>query len=237
MALIKHANLGDLSKCAVVLDLGDLQRQADAILSAARQRAAAELDEARRERERLVAGAAEAGHAQGLARGLAEGRERGFEQGRAEALAANQEAIAKLRASWAAALDGWNAQRDGMLDAARRDVVGLAAMVAEKVTRRAVRLDPSAVVDQMREVLALVLRPSRLVVRVNPADRPLVEAALPEAMARFHNAQHVELMDDPGVERGSCVARLAGSDGEIDASIGTQLERIVAELLPGEASA
>lgn len=232
MALIKHASLGDLTKSAVVLDLGDLQRQGDAILSAARRRAAEELEEARRERERLVAGAAEAGHAQGLARGLAEGRERGFEQGRAEALAANQEAIANLRASWAAALDGWNAQRDAMLDAARLDVVRLAAMVAEKVTRRQVHLDPAVVAEQLREVLSLVLRPSRLVVRVHPADRPLVEAALPEAMARFHNAQHVELLDDATLERGSCVARLAGSDGEIDASIGTQLERVVAALLP-----
>lgn len=232
MALIKHANTGDLARSAVVLDLGDLQRQADALLTHARVRAQQVLDEARAERARLVDGAAEAGRAQGLAQGLAEGRERGFEQGRAEALAAQREAIERLATTWEGALGAFEAQREAMLSQARRDVVRLAVLIAEKVTRRAVQLDEQAALAQIEAVLAMVLRPSRLRLAVCPDDRALVEAALPRVVQRFHNAQHVELVEDAGLERGSCVLRTTDTGAEIDASISTQIERIVTALLP-----
>jgi hypothetical protein len=78
MALIKHSNSRDIARDAVVLDLGDLQRQAALITRAAHDQAAAVLAEARAERERIVAGAAEAGRAAGFEEGWSRGGAQGW---------------------------------------------------------------------------------------------------------------------------------------------------------------
>jgi hypothetical protein len=73
---------------------------------------------------------------------------------------------------------------------------------------------------------------------------------LPELVKRLPLVRHVELQEDAGVSAGSVVARGRGSQapdginggsgcgvaiggGEIDASIETQLQRIVEVLVPG----
>jgi len=87
------------------------------------------------------------------------------------------------------------------------------------------------VTDQVASVLLAHSQPTRLTIRVHPDDRSLVARALPEAQARLSTAHSVELADDAGLERGSVIAA-AGDGGEIDASIRTQLERIVQTLVP-----
>lgn len=238
MALIKHANLSEMAREAVVLDLGDLARQGEAILLRAKARAAQIESEAQAERERIIAGAFEEGRVAGTAQGLEEGRAAGVQQGQAAGLAERREALAALEAGWSAALEALSADRDKLISDARRDVLVLAARIARMVTHRQVRADPNVVADQVAAVLELVMRPSRLVIALHPEDRAVAAAALPEVSKRFSNATHVEFIDDAGLARGSCVARLADAGpngtpgGEIDASLDTQLARIVAALLP-----
>jgi flagellar biosynthesis/type III secretory pathway protein FliH len=45
--------------------------------------------------------------------------------------------------------------------------------------------------------------------------------------------KHVELIDDPAVAPGGC--RILTRHGEVDAEIEGQLDRVIAELLPGDA--
>jgi len=71
MALIKAAQTGDLQREAIVLDLGDLRRQAADLRAAAEATAERIVDEARRQAKALTDGAAERGHAEGLERGKA----------------------------------------------------------------------------------------------------------------------------------------------------------------------
>jgi flagellar assembly protein FliH len=216
---------------AIVLDLGDLVRQGDQVRARARADAAAILVRAAAERDRLLAGA----HEEGFARGQAEGRERGMEEGREAGFAHAQEErraeLARLEAAWGEALNHFMAQRDHMLMEAKQDVLRLGVMLGEKVTRRTIAHDPSVVLAQMEAVLALISKATRLTMSVHPDDLGLARQALPGVLARFHSAQHVELLTDPAVERGSCSARTAGG-GLIDASIGVQLDRIVKALLP-----
>jgi valyl-tRNA synthetase len=70
-----------------------------------------------------------------------------------------------------------------------------------------------------------------MAVAVHPDDEPLAREALPELATRLAAAAHVEVASDASLERGSCIAR-TGSGGMIDASIRTQLGRIVEALLP-----
>lgn len=247
MALIKHNQAVDIARSAVVLDLGDLRRQGLLILEAARDQAAGIIAEAKAERERIVAGAAEAGRAAGMAEGREEGLIAGKLEARDAALAEIRPRLEKIEASWKAELEALEQAREGMIHAAERDLVRLALLIAERVVKRQILADPAVVLDQLRAVLSAVARPTALAVRVHPDDVPLLEQAMPTLAARFGAARHAELMADPTLDRGSCVAEMRGAHGpagedapsiaggEIDASIATQLQRIAEALLPGAA--
>lgn len=241
MALIKHANARELARDAIVLDLGDLQRQGAMLVSQARAQAEAIVAEARAERDSIIAGAAEKGHADGFVAGRSAGHQAGLEAGRAAALTEFKDKLSKLDAAWVAAAESFNASREDLLRSAQRDVLRVAVRIAERVTKRVIQLDSGTAARQLEAVLAVIVRPTRLTVRIHPDDRATVEQALPRLAAMFSAARHVELTDDPALQRGSCVAttRLpersdadTGLGGEIDASIQMQLDRIVEALLP-----
>jgi flagellar biosynthesis/type III secretory pathway protein FliH len=231
VALIRQANAKSMARDAIVLDLGDLVAQGELLKARARAEADQILAEARTERDRLRRGAAEEGRREGLARGQEEGQKQGRETGRAEAVALHRETLAKLQESWVGALAFFDGDRDRMLLEARLDIVRIASIVAEMVTKRALHLEPDRVTDQLAAVLSLIARPTRLTVAVHPDDEPCIREALPALTTTFAAAGHAELTPDPTLERGSCVVRTA-TGGEIDASIRTQLRRIADTLLP-----
>lgn len=235
MAVIKHAESGRLAKQAIVLDLGDLRRVAEAMEHEAIERATGIVTEARRERERLITGAVEKGHSDGFRAGHAEGMTEGRGVGRAEALAAMTEQLGLLKESWRAALSAFEMQRDGLLLAAESEVLALAVAVAERVTKRVVKLDGAVVKDQLASALALAVRPSRLSVEVNADDLALAQEALPGLVERLARDAHFTLGTSDALSRGSAVVRT--DLGEIDASIDTQLDRIIEAILPGHSSA
>jgi flagellar assembly protein FliH len=236
MAMIRQSNAGTMARDAVVLDLGDLKRQADSIRARARAEAELILAQARAEREKILAGAAEQGKAAGYAAGLEEGCAAGSAQGRAAAVAEIKPVLAALEQAWSASLQEFVGARQTLLAEARHDVLRLAVRMGELVTKRVLELNPAAVADQLAAVLALILRPTRLIVAVHPDDVPILRESLPDLASRFEAAAHVELQNDPSLDRGSCIVRCAPDGrfgaGEIDASIQTQLERIIETLLP-----
>ena len=223
-------------KGAVVLNLGDLQADADRLREAAQNDAEAirqaAREEAQAEARRL--------HAEARANGEAEGREAGhaagLEAGRAEAEAAWQQRFAELAAGWESALVGYEAHAVSAAQAAERGVVELALRLAEKVVHGHVAAsDGAAVVDQVRAALGLVLNPCKLRVRVSEADHAagVLASALPDLLARARNADAdaVELIPDADIAPGGCVVE--HGHGTIDATLDTQLTRL-AQLLLGE---
>lgn len=228
MALIRRADIEHTAHGAIALDLGDLAHQGEAIKHAAQVEAQKILEAANSQRDRLIATARQ----DGLAKGQAEGFERGRIDGTAQALREHQQRLDQLDRAWTDALERFEHERVTMLVDARCDVLDLALRIARKVTHRVVELDEHVVVDQLAAVLAAIARPTRLAIAVHPDDEPLVREALPGLIARFAHAEHVEVTVDAALDRGSCIARTA-SGGVFDASIETQLDRIVHELLPG----
>lgn len=249
MPVIKSSTSPLLARDAVVLDLSDVARQGEAIIAAAKKRAAEIVAEAQSTRARLIGDAAAVGKAEGLAEGLAEGHRAGAEQGRATALVEQRAALLALVEGWSAALRSFASARQGLLDEAGRDVLTLAMTIARKVTRRILATDPAVPAEQLRSVLELVMRPTRLVVRAHPEDVSLMRQALPELVTQFDAAGHVELSEDPAAPRGTCSARLADErsggaaaaggapGGEIDASVEVQLDRIAEMLVPARTTA
>jgi flagellar assembly protein FliH len=236
MALIKHANANRLLNEAIVLDLGDLNRQAEAIMSRAREQAARILAQSKAEAQKLIEGAAAVGHAEGFEKGAAEGRVAGEQQASAQTLELMSERLQALTDSWIQALSRWEADRAQMLLAAREDVLLFAFALAEKLVYRIIRTDPLVVQEQLAEALGLLSRPTSVEIAVNPEDRATVEQTLPGLIAHLGTCKEARIREDAGMMRGGCIVQTA--NGRIDATIETQLDRIARTLLPdrGEAA-
>jgi len=231
MGLIRGVDLGQAAREAVALDLEDLRLRAEALKRHALEEAERIVGEARAERERLIAGAAEKGHAEGFERGQAEGHERGLAEGHEAARIAHEGALVAIESAWRAALDEFERDRREMLRRAREDVLRLAIRMGEKVTKRMVECDPRVIEAQLGEVLALHARPTALTVSVHPDDLALANEALPGLIDGFGSCEHASVVPDASVTRGSCVARTRAG-GVIDATIEGQLARVVEELVP-----
>lgn len=230
MPVIKSHNASPLVKEAIVLDLGDLGRQAARMRAEAEAKAARIVEEAQREAQQLIDSAEAKGHEQGRAAGYEEGLAAGREQGRAEALQAMNEQLAQLQAGWAQTLSQWQAQREQVEREAKEAVLAFALKAVKKLVHRVVETDPAVVVDQVAEALTHVLRPLDVTVHIHPDDRPLLEASLPDLLAAFAQVKHIQLVDDDKVGRGGCTVSFG--QGHIDATIETQLTRLAAAMLP-----
>ncbi|MBN4052522.1 hypothetical protein JYT82_00240 [bacterium AH-315-K20] len=231
MAVIKRADAETHMHRCVTLDLGDLDRRGRMLREAATAEAERVVREAHTERARLLSDAAEVGQAQGYAEGLEAGKTEGIEQGRAEALAEFREKLGELDAAWSEAMAAFLEQRETLLIEAKRGAVELAVAIAERVVHREIEVDPTVVEDQLRELLSLVTAPATLIVRVHPEDEELVREVLPKLREQFVGGIHVRLQTDSSALRGSCTARTLGG-ASIDASIQTQLDRLVRDLMP-----
>ena len=229
MALIKNRHAGGLVT-REFQDLGDLEKHAAKIIVAARAEAARMISEAQTQADTLASEAAPRGFAEGREQGLAEGREEGLRTGHEEAIGQYTTQLAALAESWTAAIDAFNADRSATLQTARDDIVELALAMAGRIVRRVVAADPAVVQDQIAEAISLVTAPSAMTISINPGDRKLVQAVLPALCERLEKGGHVELRDDPDMERGGCV--LSTGKGVIDATLEKQIERIAEVLLP-----
>ena len=232
MALMKSSAATPALREAVVLDLGDVGAQAAKIRAAAEAKASEITAEAERKARELTAGAEQKGFEQGEAAGRAEGYEAGKQAGRDEAFAAMQDELQQVVAAWHDVAAQWDAQRQEMHREARQAVLEFALRMAEKLIHRAIEVDPTIVVDQLANALSHVLRPLDVTVRAHDADLPLIEEALPDLMAEFGQLQHVHLQGDDTITRGGCVVSFG--QGQIDATIEKQLERVIDTILPAE---
>lgn len=231
MALIRQADSHQHFRHAVVLNLGDLHQEGERITSAATARAKQAIGDAEAKRAKMLAGAAEEGRAAGLRDGLEQGMKQGIAAGMEKALNESKARLAELEKGWTVKLAAFEADRTQLLLDARQAVLGLAVRAAEMIVKRTIAHDATVIQDQLAAVIASIARPTRLRVRVCPDDEAIVRSALPSLMDRFRAAEHVEIVVDPSVSRGGCVAATAAG-GSVDATIETQLERVVAGLLP-----
>ncbi len=231
MALIRRADADSIARDAMVVDLGDLMRQGERI----RERAKAEAEQivaaAKAEREKILLGAREQGHGEGFAKGRADGQAKGRDEALAQSIAERKAQFAAIEKNWTQALQQFAAQRDAMLQEARREVITLALEIARRVVRHEVEVDRALAERQLAGVLELLAFPTRLVVRINPRDRAVLERALPALLAKFPLAQHAELVEDAAVEPGGCLARTAGG-GWIDARVQTMIDRVCEAVAP-----
>ncbi|MBO6512825.1 MAG: hypothetical protein JJ974_02520 [Phycisphaerales bacterium] len=231
MGIIKRADLETYTRDAVPMDLGDLQKRGEAVIAAAQEEAARILKEATEERERLVSDASETGHEEGYKAGFAKGQEAGTIEGTQQAEIEHTQRLESLASNWSSALEQWDTDRIDLMINARNEVIELAAHIASRVIKRTIDLDPEVVVDQLEVVLETLVTPTDIRIKTHPSDTELLKRVMPAMIQQCSACNHAELAEDDALTPGSCVVTTKGG-GTIDASISTQLNRIVATLLP-----
>ncbi len=237
MALIKSHHAGTLLKDAIVLDLGDLRRQAAQVRERAEAQARELVEEARRSAERLAAGVREEALARGLEQGLTEGRAKGLEEGRRQG---REEALKQAGPRLRAAAEAFDAvatelrgRREELLREARRSVLEVALRLAERVVHRYAEVDGQTVVRQLDAALSHVAQPVDALARVHPDDLAAVEAAMAELGRRHELGAALRVEADAAVGRGGCV--LQYGQGRLDATLETQLRRLAELVIPDRA--
>ncbi len=168
---------------------------------------ARELAAAREQAEQIRAEAHAAGYSAGRAEGLEQGRTE-----TANAAAALQQAIL-----------GVGEVRDQTAEAVERDAIELALSLAGKVIVATLQVRPELVVEVVQGALRRVAGQRRISIVVNPADLETVRGALGDLQDQSAAVEQWDLQPDARVAVGGALVRTA--EGEVDATVETQLER------------
>ena len=150
-------------------------------------------------------------------------RAEGYEQGRAAGIRQSSAEIAAAAAALGDAAAGVEALRAEVAEAAETDAIELALMLAGKILAGAFQARPELVVEVVQGALRRLSDRRRVTVLVNPSDLDVVREALGEIAAQGSGVELCDLQSDERVGAGSAIVRTA--EGEVDASVHTQLER------------
>ena len=223
MALIK-ANHAPLS--LQPFSMADVEAAAKRVLLRARQQAEQLLLDAQNEAEALK----EQAKIEGQEQGRAEGVRLGAEAGHAQALAEHREQFTQTIAALAAAAAELDAGRQRLEANGLREVVQLAAAIARRVTKRQGLIDEAMLSANVAEAMRLVVHAADVQIAIHPAQRNALQAALPHLRTEWPSLKHVALVEDPTLAPGGC--RIFARGGHVDAALDTQLDLVIADLLP-----
>ena len=210
----------------------DIEQEAAALLEGAKRRSVAILEQARQQAAEQRQKGYDAGLAKGRDEGHAQGYAKGLDEGQAAAYAGGREALQALADSMTSVLRGFNEERARLATAATDEVPRLAVAIAERVCKRAGRFDPEVCHANATAALRLVMRSHDVKLHAHPADCENLRTLLPTIQKRWPALTHVELVEDANVDRGGCRVHTEG--GLVDADLRTQLDRVAADLVPGE---
>jgi flagellar assembly protein FliH len=150
-------------------------------------------------------------------------RAEGFEAGRAAGQERGAAEIASGATALGEAVNGIEALRAEIVEAIEADAIDLALALAGKILAGAQQARPELVVDVVQGALRRISDRRKITVMVNPADLEVVRTALGELTAQGSGVELCDLQSDDRVALGSSIVRT--SEGEVDASVHTQLER------------
>ena len=230
MAVIKRQQASGLLKEAVVLDLGDIARQAARIEAAAQVKARQIEQTAQQRAAQLTEHASAEGFERGRVAGMTAGTDVGRREGREEAFEAMTAQLEQLRQSWLDAAHRWEEHRRMLESEAPQAVLELALRLTEKIVHRIVQIDDEVVLDQVRAALTHALGDHAVTARVAPEDGEVVQTALPKLTGELAQSRQIDITVDETVPRGGCI--ISFGQGQVDATLETQLRRAVELLLP-----
>ncbi len=228
MGLIKSINA---PPALAPFSMRDIESQAQAMLLRARQAAERLLVEAQKEAEVLKDQATAQGYAEGHREGTAKGLNDGRKSGHDGALAEYKEKFSLVWTALTAMVKELEAVRLDLEAAGLTEVVQLASSIARRVTKRQAMIDPGVLLENIHAAMKLAVAAADVRIVIHPEQRKTLLEELPKLQMNWPNLKHVELVDDAAVSPGGC--RILTKQGEVDAEIDGQLDRVIGELLPG----
>lgn len=148
------------------------------------------------------------------------GFQAGYEEGRAQACADVERQLELLSALIASISEA----RAAAVDQLERRAVELGLALAERIVSGALAVQPERIVDVVAGALRSIGERDRLTVVVSPEDVDLVRSSAGALAERLGGIEALEVVADRRVCRGGCIVRT--SDGEVDAQVAEQLERV-----------
>ncbi len=116
---------------------------------------------------------------------------------------------------------------------AKTDLIRLAIGIANRITHQSAAMNPEVARRTVEETLKMIGSARSVMLLVNPAEIEMLEAYLPELLAKLRSIESATLTADESISPGGCVVRFGA--GQIDAQLNTQIARIADELLAREA--
>lgn len=213
----------------------DVEAHAIAVIDRAKKQAETLIRNAERDGEQLRSQRFEIGFSEGKLAGFEAGIEDGRKQGYDAAMAAQSAKLESLVEALTGAATQLDASRRKLESETVYDVVRLAIAIGRRVTKRLGDVEPEVARANVAEALKMVINASAVKVALNPSQLSLLEQDLPALRAMFPTIQSLELVGDASLAPGGC--RLIAGSGIVDADLDTQLDRVVADLLPAGSEA
>ncbi len=213
----------------------DVEAHAIAVMDRAKKQAETLIRNAERDGEQLRSQRFEIGFSEGKLAGFEAGIEDGRKQGYDAAMAAQSAKLESLVEALTGAATQLDASRRKLESETVYDVVRLAIAIGRRVTKRLGDVEPEVARANVAEALKMVINASAVKVALNPSQLSLLEQDLPALRAMFPTIQSLELVGDASLAPGGC--RLIAGSGIVDADLDTQLDRVVADLLPAGSEA
>jgi flagellar assembly protein FliH len=223
MGLIKSSKTPDT---VVRFSLRDFEAEARQSLERAQTEVEALIAEATARARDIEANA----HEQGKADGWREGYNEGRDLGRAEAVEQYSQELRDLLTAFNAATQALESFRGQVEHAAVGDAVELAVAIAERVAKQRGVVDPLVLLHNVQAALNLVAPTGVVRVAIHPSQGATLTEILPQLQSEWPSIQHAEIVEDESIAPGGC--RVFTAHGCIDADLQSQLDRIVAKLLP-----
>jgi flagellar assembly protein FliH len=227
MGLIKSQNA---PVAMAPFSMKDIENHARAILLRARRQAEQLLAHAQAAGEALKKAAREEGFAVGRVEGVAKGLEDGRKSGHDAALGEHRANLSALVQSLTNAASSLEKSRLALEADGLCEVIELSAAISRRVTKRQGLIEADVLIANLTEAMKLVSHKSDIRIALNPSQKTTLLAELPNLQMTWPHLKHVELIEDAAIAPGGC--RVHTTHGMIDATLDTQLDRVIAELLP-----
>ena len=217
----------EVSADSMAVHLQDLAAEARRVVLDARKESARIVAEARQQANRISQQAAEEGYAEGFARGQLEGMEQGRQAGREEILRQADNSQSDSRNELRAAIDSLRSARQEVADDAREQMIEFALQLASRIVGRVCVTDTAAAEANLAKALRRAGDGELVVLASSYQSEELSRRCgdwLDPAVRERITLQPSEEMTPGGV-------KVLCRQGEIDATIETQIDNVVRSLL------
>lgn len=212
----------------VAFNFEDIRQKCDEFIEQTRAKAAQMLVQAHEDAEKVKAAAMQQGLKDGEKQGLAASEQKIKAQADKIAEQKLATSLATLKPALEQAADQMRIELHSMMTVWESQMVQLAAQLALRITRRQIEVDPTIVVEMVRDVIQATVGEDRVHVQLHPEDATLVSTHLNLDSLSKSGQLPVMISATDGFTRGDCV--VTTSHGQIDARIEAMLDQLAREL-------